>query len=200
VYKDLYARVKGLDAFPRDEWPDKADSSGRRNIIVVGLSEQVVKHLCRRFPIQRFTRPGIEGGRHGSNLLGAVHAQIRAFREVRAQQPVGIFVGATLPRAVRVAEIDLHAGVDLQACVLGHLSPLIPRQRPAELLRQGEDRARDGVTHGLGPVSGKRGSVLHASLMAMARHARQVQQQDEARCALHQGADHRPANRMIRCA
>lgn len=22
VYKDLYAKVKGLDAFPRDEWPD----------------------------------------------------------------------------------------------------------------------------------------------------------------------------------
>ena len=62
----------------------RADSSGRCNIIVVDLSEQVGKHLCRRFPLQRFTRPGIEGGRHGRNLFGTVHAQIRAFREILA--------------------------------------------------------------------------------------------------------------------
>src|SRR3954462_3367884 len=33
------------------------------------------------------------------------------------------------------------------------------------------------------------GSVLHPPLMAMAGHTRQVQQQSEAGCALHQGAN-----------
>ena len=38
-------------------------------------------------------------------------------------------------------------------------------------------------------MSGKRGSVLRPRLVAMAGHTRQVQQQSEARRALHKGAD-----------
>jgi hypothetical protein len=89
----------------------------------------------------------------------------------------------------RRAEIDLYACVDLQVCVQGHLSSLIPSQRSTQLLRQGDDRARDSVAHRPDTMSREYGSVLHASLVAMARHARQVQQQGEARRALHQGAD-----------
>jgi hypothetical protein len=73
--------------------------------------------------------------------------------------------------------------------MLGQFRALIPGQRPAQLLRQGDDRARDRVAHRLGAVSGERGAVLHANLKAMADHARQVQQQGKARRALHQGAD-----------
>jgi hypothetical protein len=51
---------------------------------------------------------------------------------------------------------------------------LIPSQRPAQLLGQRDDRARDGVTYRLGAMTGECGPVLHASLVAMARHARQV--------------------------
>ena len=61
------------------------------------------------------------------------------FWKILAQRSVGVLVGAALPWAVRIAEIDLDASVDLQACVLSHLSSLIPSQRPTQLLRQGDD-------------------------------------------------------------
>src|SRR5271170_1487049 len=171
----------------------RADSIGRRNTVLPSRSEQVVKRLCGCIPIKRLAAPGVEGGRYGGNLLGAVRAEIGAFGEVLAQQPVGVLVGAALPWAVRIAEVDLHTRVDLDACVLSHLCSLVPSQRPTQLLRQGDDRARDGVAHRVGTMSGEGGSVLHASVTAMARHARQVQQQSESSRALHQCADRRTA-------
>jgi len=42
-----------------------------------------------------------------------VHTQVSALREVLPQQPIGILVRAALPRAVRIAEIDLHTSIDL---------------------------------------------------------------------------------------
>src|SRR6202021_510149 len=74
-----------------------------------------------------------------------------------------------------------RARLDLEARLLGHLSSLIPSQRPAQLLGQCDDRARDGVTYRLGAMTGEGGPVLHGRLVAMARHARQVQQKSEAR-------------------
>ena len=41
-----------------------------------------------------------------------VDGEVGAFGQVLAQQPVGVLVAAALPRAVRIAEIDLHAGLD----------------------------------------------------------------------------------------
>src|SRR5215472_5682536 len=95
-----------------------------------------------------------------------MHAEIGAFWKILAQQSVGVLVGAALTGAVRIAEIDLDASVDFQACVLSHLSSLIPSQRPTQLLRQGDDRSRNGVAHRLGTMAGECGSVLHASLVA----------------------------------
>ena len=86
-------------------------------------------------------------------------------------------------------KIDLDATSTFRRALLSHLSSLIPSQRPTQLLRQGDNRSRNGVAHRLGTMSGECGSVLHASLVAMFRHARQVQQQSEARHAFYQGAD-----------
>ena len=61
---------------------------------------------------------------------------------------------------MRITEIDLHAGVDLQTCMLGQFSALIPSQRPAQLLGQGDDRARDRVAHRLGTMTGERGTIF----------------------------------------
>src|SRR5204862_2884292 len=36
--------------------------------------------------------------------------EVDALREVLPQQAVGVFVGATLPRALRIAEVDLDLG------------------------------------------------------------------------------------------
>jgi hypothetical protein len=41
-----------------------------------------------------------------------VLGEIGAFGEVLAEQTVGVLVGAALPRAVRVGEIDGQSGVD----------------------------------------------------------------------------------------
>src|SRR3954469_3243587 len=68
---------------------------------------------------------------------------------------------------MRIAEIDLHACVDLETRVLSHLSSLVPSQRLAQFLRQGDDRAGNGVAHRLGTVSGECGSVFHTSFMAV---------------------------------
>src|SRR6516165_4211962 len=65
-----------------------------------------------------------------ATMSSALCAEIGAFWKILAQQSVGVLVGAALPWAVRIAEIDLDASVDLQACVLSHLSSLIPSQRP----------------------------------------------------------------------
>src|SRR5215470_17985067 len=73
--------------------------------------------------------------------------------------------------------------------MLSHLSSLIPSQRPTQLLRQSDDRTRNGVAHRLCTVSGECGAVLHASFAPMTRYTWQVQQQSEARRAFHQNAD-----------
>ncbi len=61
--------------------------------------------------------------------------------EVLAQQAVGVLVRAALPGALGVAEEHLHAGVDGELGMAGHLQPLIPCQRSAQLLGQRLDLA-----------------------------------------------------------
>lgn len=152
-----------------------ADSIGRRNALFVDLREPSVKCLGRRSPVQRLARSAIECCGNGSKGIGAMCAEIGAFGKVLAQQPIGILVGAALPRTLRVAEVDLHAGVDFQARILRHLRALIPGARPSQLLRQGGDCARNGIPHRLGSVSGQRPSVLDYRTSPATFHARQVQ-------------------------
>jgi hypothetical protein len=58
--------------------------------------------------------------------------QIGTLGEVLSQQAVRILVGASLPRALRVTEVDFHIGRDCKALVLGHLFSLAPRQRASQ--------------------------------------------------------------------
>ena len=48
-----------------------------------------------------------------SELLGVPARQVGALGEVLAQEAVGVLVGAALPGAMRVAEVDRDAGGDL---------------------------------------------------------------------------------------
>src|SRR5579872_805459 len=54
--------------------------------------------------------------------------QVGSLRKVLSQEPVRVFVGATLPRALRITEIDFHIGGHREALVLGHLQSAIPGQ------------------------------------------------------------------------
>ena len=85
-----------------------ADSSGRRNRRFVGRSKQLVKRLRRGSPIERLSGPRIEGCCHGCNLFDTAGAKIGTFWEVLASQPVGVLIGAVLPRTARITEVDLR--------------------------------------------------------------------------------------------
>src|ERR1700728_2359341 len=61
------------------------------------LCQPTVKCFGRRHPAESFPWSGIEGCGDSDESLGAVHAQVRALREVLAQQSIGVLVGATLP-------------------------------------------------------------------------------------------------------
>ena len=45
--------------------------------------------------------------------------QVHTFREVLPQQTVGILVRATLPRLLRITEVDLDVGRQAKALVIG---------------------------------------------------------------------------------
>src|SRR5688572_3009690 len=87
-----------------------AVSGGHRNNPSVGFAR------CQ--PVEGLSRPAIEPRRDRIELRRRQAAEVHALGEVLAQQAVGILVTAALPRAMRVAEVDLHPGVDGEALVL----------------------------------------------------------------------------------
>jgi hypothetical protein len=56
---------------------------------------------------------------------------------------IGVLVGSSLPRALRVAEVDTHSGGDRELPVLRHLGSPVPSQRLAKLRRQGTHALRE---------------------------------------------------------
>ena len=122
-------------------------------------------------PVEGLAGSTVQGGGDGGEIVDGVSAEVGALWEVLAQQAVGVLVGAALPGAVRIAEVDVDVGVDAELSVLGHLGALVPGQRSAELLGQRGDRGRDRVTDGLGAVPGERRSVLGPRLVAVTFHA-----------------------------
>ncbi len=62
--------------------------------------------------------------------------QVHSFREVLPQKTVGVFVGATLPRMLRITEVHVNVGRQTEALVIGHLFAPIPDQWPVEFSRQ----------------------------------------------------------------
>jgi hypothetical protein len=59
-------------------------------------------------------------------------------------------VAAALPRALWIAEIDLHVDSDGETLVVGHLLAAIPGQRAAQLLRQFAHMFGERADHGCG--------------------------------------------------
>ena len=122
---------------------------------------KLVKCLGRCSPPKRLARPAVERRGHRGKSCRAVRAQVRALREVLPQQPIRVLVRPTLPWAVRVAEVDLHASVDPQLRMLAQLRSLVPGQGSSQLLGQRLDRALDGAAYRLGAMAREGGPVLH---------------------------------------
>ena len=62
--------------------------------------------------------------------------QVYSLWKVLPQQSIDLLVRATLPRALRIAEIDFDIGCQREALVIRHLLASIPGQRFVELPRQ----------------------------------------------------------------
>ena len=78
--------------------------------------------------------------------VGLVAGDGGSFGQVAADEPVGVFVGSSLPGAVGVSEEHLHAGVVGQALVAGHFWALVPGQCAHRLVGQALDAAGERVT------------------------------------------------------
>src|SRR5687767_10090566 len=74
-------------------------------------AQHLVKFLRRCHPVQGLSRSPVELGGDLIELFLGEGGDAGALREVLAQQPVGVLVGAALPGTLGVAEVDLHAGV-----------------------------------------------------------------------------------------
>jgi len=69
---------------------------------------------------------------NGIELFLGVDGQIGSFGEVLPQQSVGVLAGASLPGAMRVAEVDVDAGVGREFWVASHLLALVVGQGLAQ--------------------------------------------------------------------
>ena len=56
--------------------------------------------------------------------------------EVLTQQPVGVFIAASLPWTLRIAEVDVYVRGDRELLMVGKFSPAIPGQRRHQSSRQ----------------------------------------------------------------
>ena len=106
------------------------------------------EHFSWGLIVQGFSGSFVELPGDGAELGLAEGRQVDAVRQVLAQQAVGVLVGAALPRAVRIAEVDLDVGCEGEAAVVGKLLAPVPGQRPADvsgqLARLPDQRRDDG--------------------------------------------------------
>ena len=77
-----------------------ATSIGRRNTCV--------KSFCRRFKLQRLSWSLVELTSYFVQFRLRVYRQVRSLGEVLSQQPISVFIGSTLPRTLRIAEVDIN--------------------------------------------------------------------------------------------
>src|SRR5713101_7774042 len=87
-----------------------AGSTGRRNT--------GVKSLCWSFKLQGLTWPFVELTSHFVQIGLRVHRQVGALREVLSQQAVGVLIRPALPRALRIAKINVDVGGQLESSMV----------------------------------------------------------------------------------
>lgn len=90
--------------------------------------QSVVGGLLGSLPPQSFARSGIERLCYSREVVCAVEAQICAFQNVLAQEPISIFVCPSLPWASRPTERDARPRFQVQLFMLTHFCTLIPSQ------------------------------------------------------------------------
>src|SRR6476469_3654438 len=97
-----------------------AGSTGRRNT--------GVKSLCWRFKLQGLTWSFVELTSHFVQMDLRMHRQVSALWKVLSQQAIGILVRPALPRALRVAKIDIDVGRHSKAPMIRQFLAPVPGQ------------------------------------------------------------------------
>src|SRR5882672_6129997 len=103
-----------------------AGSTGRRNT--------GVKSLCWGFKLQGLTWSFGELTSHFVQTGLRVHRQVSALRKVLSQQAVGVLVRPALPRALRIAKIDVDFGRQRKPTMIRKFLSPVPGQGLIQLL------------------------------------------------------------------
>jgi len=103
-----------------------AGSTGRRNT--------GVKSLCRGLKLQGLTWSFVELTSHFVQIGLRVHRQVGALRKVLSQQAIGVLVRPALPRALRIAKIDVDVGRQRKATMSRQFLAPVPGQGLIQLL------------------------------------------------------------------
>ena len=74
-----------------------------------------------RGKVETLSRARVQSVGDGVQLALGITGQVRTLGQVLAQQAIGVFVGATLPRRMRIGKEDLEREPLRQLLVLGHL-------------------------------------------------------------------------------
>ena len=105
--------------------------------------------------LQRLAWAGVEPLRDEIELRLRVWGKVGAARQILPQQAIGVLVRASLPRALRIAEVDLHVGGDGEPGMTGQLHAAIPRERRHTARREGPHRRRQRLHDAPGIFAGK---------------------------------------------
>jgi hypothetical protein len=84
---------------------------------------------------QSLTRPFVELPSRFVELSLRVHGQVGPLRKVLPQKTVGVLIGATLPRTLRIAEVNLDIGRQRLPPMIRKLFAAVPGQRLVQLIR-----------------------------------------------------------------
>jgi hypothetical protein len=93
---------------------------------------QLRAHLQERREVETFSQARIQPMGDGVQVTLRIARQICSLRQILAQEAIGILVGSTLPRAVRIGKEDLDREPLGQALMLRHLFAPLVGQRLAQ--------------------------------------------------------------------
>src|SRR6516165_9443506 len=104
-----------------------AGSSGRRNT--------GTKSLGWGLEAQSLAWSFIELPSHPVELRLRVDREVGSLGKILPQQPIGVLIGSTLPRALRIAKVDVDFGRQRKPPMIGKLLAPVPGQRPIQRVR-----------------------------------------------------------------
>ncbi len=123
-----------------------------RQTVSTGRRNNVLQLVRRRQEAQCLSRPLIEFACHPIKLTLRQRREVGSFREVLAQQTIGVFVASSLPRTAWITEENANSK---QFDALGNIPAVL---FPPGCQRHMRKRGREG---GIGPAFGNPPGVMN---------------------------------------